>query len=149
MGFYRIDVPGPVLLLVVPGQFMAPDFVGTVIVGIKAAAEADKRVAFLPDPVHVHRGPGILFHPAARDERTKIVPGPLVDPVIMRGEVGKFRIGPADGKKTVRVFPDDCTRLFSGHHIVWYCRNGLCLTGCRAHRGKTIDRYHDTNQHPA
>ena len=61
MGFYRIDVPGPVLLLVVPGQFMAADFVGAVIVGIKAAAEADKRVAFLPDPVHVHRGQGILF----------------------------------------------------------------------------------------
>ena len=148
MGFYRIDVPGPVLLLVVPGQLVAPDFVRAVIVGIEAAAEAHKSIPILPDPVHIQRGHVVFFHPAACDERTEIVPGPLIDPVVIGGEVGKFRIGPADCKKTVRVSSDDCTRLVSGHNIVRDGCNGLCLTGCRAHRGKTIDRYHDTNQRP-
>jgi hypothetical protein len=40
VGLYCRDVPGPVLFLVVPGQLVAPDPVGTVILGLKAAAEA-------------------------------------------------------------------------------------------------------------
>ena len=68
MGLDCVDVPGPVLFLVVPGQLVAADPVGAVIFGIKAAEEAKEGIIVLPDPVHVHRRKVILFgRPLARN----------------------------------------------------------------------------------
>src|SRR5208283_3045546 len=142
-------VPCPVLFLVVPGQLVATDPVGAVIFSIKGAEEAEECIVILPDPVHIHRRKVILFEPAACKERMEIVPGPLVDLIIIGRDVRELRIGPADRQETVRVPADDRPYLARGHDIVRDGRDELGFTRCGAHRGKTIDVYHDTNQRPS
>ncbi len=79
----RLDMPGPVLLLVIPGLLMTPDTVSPVVIDIKTAAEPQVCVPVLADPVEVHGRFRIFSHAIFRQERIEILACPPVYAVVI------------------------------------------------------------------
>ncbi len=119
MGFEREHVPGPVVLLVLPGLLVLPDNILLVVVDVHAADHAGLDPAAHDLAVEVQRRSAFAYQHALSDEAVECLPRRAIDPGIVWIDVWwEIDVRPPDVEEAVGIPQRQLTGLVPVHHVV-------------------------------